>query len=105
MQKKINENTIGGRICQLRKNNGITQEKLKEMLNIESHSTRISKIENGYTEPTCWELVEFSKIFNTTTDYILTGDIQTPPLPVVTPEEQGFILAWANKIRTFQNSN
>lgn len=90
--------TIGGRIKQLRMNNGITQERLKEMLGMANDSTRISKLENDHTEPNCWELVELSKIFQKTTDYILRGNIEAGSFISVTPEDKAFFSTWITKI-------
>lgn len=106
--KPIDTSTIGGRIKALRKEYKITQEQLRELLNMSSENKKISKIENGHTEPSCWELVKMSEIFHTTTDYLLTGRKDPPKedaLPTLTPAEQAFIVELAEKIQSFKSGN
>ena len=106
--KPIDTSTIGGRIKALRKEYKVTQEQLREMLKMSNDNKKISKIENGHTEPTCWELIKISEIFHTTTDYLLTGRKEPPKedaLPTLTPVEQAFILGLAEKIKGFKSGN
>ena len=98
---KDSPKTIGGRIASLRKASHFTQEKLSEKMGLWADSKKISKIENDHTEPSCWELVKLAEILHTTTDYILTGKekIQAPSSFTLTPAEQSFILALAERIQ------
>ena len=104
----IDTATIGGRIKALRRDYKMTQEQLRELLNMSSDNKKISKIENGHTEPSCWELIKMSEIFHTTTDYLLTGRKDPPKedtLPPLTPAEQTFIIELAEKIQSFKSGN
>jgi transcriptional regulator with XRE-family HTH domain len=65
------ENKVGERIKELRKKNRISQIELAEKLNCKSST--ISVIESGKNNVTSEMVVEMSKIFNVSTDYILTG--------------------------------
>jgi len=57
---------------ELREDNDIKQEIIAKMLNI-SQST-YSHYERGYTEIPTWVLIELSKFYNTSTDYLLRFD-------------------------------
>ena len=104
----IDTATIGGRIKALRRDYKMTQEQLRELLNMSSDNKKISKIENGHTEPSCWELIKMSEIFHTTTDYLLTGRKDPPKedtLPTLTLAEQTYIIELAEKIQSFKSGN
>lgn len=66
--------TIGGRIRELRKSAGMTQEQLAGLLQLENKSS-ISKYESDKTTPTLEQFVCMAKAFCTSTDYILAGQI------------------------------
>ena len=66
--------TIGGRIRELRKSAGMTQEQLADRLQLENKSS-VSKYELDKTTPTPEQFVCMAKIFGTSTDYILSGQI------------------------------
>ena len=68
-------NHIGNRIRELRKNAGLTQEKLAGYLNV-SYQT-VSKWETGVNTPDLSYLVPLSKILHTTTDELL-GNTPSP---------------------------
>lgn len=102
MKKPKNTSTVGGRIALVRNNCNLTQEQLAEQLMI--HYTRVSKLENGNTEPSCRELEQLCTICNTSADYIVLGEVIAAPVPTLTPEEQSLILALADRIRCCQNS-
>jgi transcriptional regulator with XRE-family HTH domain len=65
------ENNVGERIKELRKKSRISQIELAEKLNCKSST--ISVIESGKNNVTSEMVIELSKIFNVSTDYILTG--------------------------------
>ena len=69
---KNNKQTIGQRIKELRESKGLTQSQLAELLSFSDKA--ISKWEKGGNEPDLKTLVEMSKIFNVTLDYLLTGE-------------------------------
>lgn len=61
----------GARIQQLRKDKGMTQEELAVTLGIGDRHLR--KIESGEKGPSIEILVELSKLFNVSLDYIIVG--------------------------------
>ena len=75
---------IGSRIQQLRINNGLTQEKLAEMLNVSRQS--VSKWEMEQSLPEVDKIVLMSKLFGVGTNeilsvrYILSREILKSPL-------------------------
>lgn len=71
----MNQNHIGKRIRELRKENDFTQEKLANYLNV-SYQT-VSKWENGVNTPDLAQLVPLARLLRTTTDDLL-GHIPTP---------------------------
>lgn len=60
---------LSSKIYELRKANGMSQEQLAEKLNVSRQS--ISKWESGESSPETERVVEMSRIFNVTTDYML----------------------------------
>ena len=66
--------TIGKNIAELRKNNGMTQEQLAEMLGVSSQS--ISKWENGVTMPDILLLTAIAGFFDITIDELYSGPKQ-----------------------------
>ena len=68
----FNEVEFGNRIRNLRKSRGITQERLAEELNISYESLR--KIENGTRSASYGVLLDISKYFCVSTDYLLSGN-------------------------------
>ena len=60
------------KIIQLRKNNGLSQEDLADKLNISRQA--ISRWENGTALPDSNNILQLSKLFNVTTDYLLNDD-------------------------------
>ena len=63
---------IGGRIKVYRKNIGISQEKLAEMIFVSPHY--IYEIERGMKAMSLETLINMSAALNLSTDYILFGD-------------------------------
>ena len=64
-------NTIGRRIAQLRKERGLTQEELAQMLEVSSQA--VSKWENDVSCPDISLLTQLADVLHTTTDYLLSG--------------------------------
>lgn len=60
---------LSTKIYELRKAKGMSQEKLAELVGVSRQS--ISKWESGETIPELERLVELSRIFEVTTDYLL----------------------------------
>lgn len=63
---------LSTKIYELRKAKGMSQEKLAELVGVSRQS--ISKWESGETIPELERLVELSRIFEVTTDYLLKPD-------------------------------
>ena len=64
-------NTIGRRIAQLRKEQGMTQEEMAQKLDVSSQA--VSKWENDVSCPDISLLPKLADTLHTTTDYILSG--------------------------------
>ena len=67
----MNQHAIGQLLKELRKEKGITQEKLAEMLNVSNRS--ISRWENGNTLPDFDLLIELANYYDISIDEILGG--------------------------------
>lgn len=65
--------SISTRIAGLRKSRNMTQEKLAEMLNVSPK--HISHVERGCANLSIENLIEVSKIFNCSLDYIIIGRV------------------------------
>ena len=79
--------SIGKRICDLRKAKGMKQEELAQRLDISGQA--VSKWENDQTCPDVSLLPRLAEVFGVTTDYLLTGEQeQTPPVRIVPEEER-----------------
>lgn len=64
----------GGRIKQLRKSRGLTQEAFAEKVGLSYRS--ISDIERGYRGTSIDALIEMRNILNTTLDYLILGNVK-----------------------------
>lgn len=64
--------SIGKRICLLRRSQGLTQEKLAEALDITIK--HISSVERGVSSLSLEKIIEVSMILNCTLDYLLLGE-------------------------------
>lgn len=60
---------LSGKIIGLRKSNGMLQEDLAEKLNISRQA--ISRWESGTAMPDASNILQLSKLFGVTTDYLL----------------------------------
>lgn len=63
--------TIGSRIKDLRKKRGLNQTELGKLFNLNYGA--ISAIESGRSTPTTELIINLSKLFDVSTDYLLTG--------------------------------
>ncbi len=63
---------LSDKIIKLRKVNGWSQEELAEKLNVSRQA--ISRWENGTALPDVNNILQLSKLFNVTTDYLLNED-------------------------------
>lgn len=64
------------RLLELRKKMGNSQEKISEILGVTRQA--VSKWENGQGLPDAINLLELSKLYNVSTDYLLTGETNKP---------------------------
>ena len=63
------------KIIKLRKTKGISQEELAEQLNVSRQA--ISRWENGSALPDAQNILQISKLFNVTTDYLLNDNYES----------------------------
>ena len=66
---------LSDKIIILRKQHGMSQEDLAEKLNISRQA--ISRWENGSATPDASNILQLSKLFNVTTDYLLNDDFKS----------------------------
>ena len=82
------------KILKLRKYNGMSQEALAEKLNVSRQA--ISRWEMGTAQPDAQNILQISKLFNVTTDYLLNDDYESdkdiPVVQTVTKESQDLFL-------------
>ncbi len=91
--------TMGDKIVELRRKAGWSQEELSERLDVSRQS--VSKWEGGLAIPTVDKLLEMSRLFGVTTDYLLKDELEAqepaapagPPLRQVTVAEAEAFLA------------
>lgn len=62
---------ISGRLQELRKRNGLSQEKLADALGVSRQA--VSKWESGQTTPDLDKIIQLSSIFHVSTDYLILG--------------------------------
>ena len=75
------------KIIKLRKENGWSQEELAEKLDVSRQA--ISRWENGTALPDAQNVLQISKLFNVTTDYLLNDDYESDrDIPVVQNAKQ-----------------
>src|SRR5690554_612537 len=68
--------TTGQRLAKLRKENNYTQEELGELLDVSRQS--ISKWESDQAFPETQKLIELSKLYQTSVDYLLGNETENP---------------------------
>lgn len=76
---------LAEKLFELRKEKGWSQEKLAEKINVSRQS--ISKWESGQVLPEIEKIIELSKIFQVTTDYLLLDENSEKASTVVILEE------------------
>ena len=64
--------SIGNRISQLRRKQGLTQEKFAEELDISIK--HISAVERGYSSLSLEKLIDTAKLLDCSLDYLILGD-------------------------------
>lgn len=69
---------ISDRLQELRKKNGMSQEKLAETLGVSRQA--VSKWESGQTSPDLNKIVQLSSIYHVTTDYLILGKEEIIPV-------------------------
>ncbi|KIR01445.1 hypothetical protein P261_00259 [Lachnospiraceae bacterium TWA4] len=77
---------ISEKLYQLRNRSGLSQEELAEKMNVSRQS--ISKWESGSSIPTIDKILELSKIYGVSTDFLLRDDLEEFPGEVVPNEEK-----------------
>ena len=80
------DTTIGKRIVSLRKDKGLKQEELAEMLGVSGQA--VSKWENDQTCPDISLLPQLARILGITVDELLSGKRELAPTVQVLPAEQ-----------------
>lgn len=85
---------VGSRIAKLRKDNKLSQEELADQLFITRQA--LSKWENGTSIPSIDSLLEISKIFHTSFEYLLcldeTEDIDVDEHDIFNGHERSYII-------------
>lgn len=66
---------LSDKIIRLRKSNGMSQEDLAEKLRVSRQA--ISRWESGTAMPDAYNILQVSKLFGVTTDYLLNDDYQS----------------------------
>ena len=86
--------TFGQTIKSLRREANMTQENLAELLSISPQA--ISRWENGTALPDAQNVLQISKLFGVTTDYLLNDDYESdrdiPAVQTVTKENEELFL-------------
>jgi transcriptional regulator with XRE-family HTH domain len=88
--------SIGGRIKSLRERSGYTSEQMATMLGSRSHY-RYETYETNENDIPISILVDLSRIFDVSTDWLLKGEInesKTPLIPEKSDDEPAFIKYW-----------
>ena len=81
------EMTIGRRIAQLRREKGLTQDELSQMMEVSAQA--VSKWENDQTCPDIASLPKLAKILGVTVDELLSGKAENAPVAqVLAPEDR-----------------
>jgi len=70
MQQEINYEELGLKIKKIRQENGLTQDKLAEM--VSCNTSHISNIENNHTKVSLNVLLAIANVLNTSIDYLLS---------------------------------
>ena len=79
------------KIQQLRKQNGMSQEKLAQLLGVSRQS--VSKWESGQSLPEIDKIIQLSNIFEVTTDYLLKDVAEEKCIDILRKEKEKDVLA------------
>ena len=74
------------KIQQLRKQNGMSQEKLAQLLGVSRQS--VSKWESGQSLPEIDKIIQLSNIFEVTTDYLLKDVAEEKCIDILRKEKE-----------------
>lgn len=94
--------TLGKRLSELRKEKGITQEKLAELCGVSSQA--VSKWENDLSAPDIMLLPQIADLLGITVDELLTGEKQVQTL-ILPPEKRKSADEMLLKIRVIADDN
>ncbi len=70
LQQEINYEKLGLKIKEIRQRNGLTQDRLAEM--VSCNTSHISNIENNHTKVSLNVLLAIANVLNTSIDYLLS---------------------------------
>ena len=90
---------LADKILNLRKKNGMSQEELAEKLNISRQA--VSRWEVGTAQPDAPNVLQLSKLFGVTTDYLLNDDYESDHDVPVVKETENTAKAEANRQLAF----
>lgn len=79
------------KIQQLRKQNGMSQEKLAQLLGVSRQS--VSKWESGQSLPEIDKIIQLSNIFEVTTDYLLKDVSEEKCIDILRKEKEKEVLS------------
>lgn len=77
---------LADKIAQLRHQNGWSQEELAHQLDVSRQA--VSKWESGSSIPELDKILNMSRIFNVTTDYLLKDELETPESVLSAPSDR-----------------
>ena len=80
MQQEINYEKLGVKIKEMRQANGLTQDKLAEM--VSCNTSHISNIENNHTKVSLNVLLAIANVLNTSIDYLLSDQYENLSLAI-----------------------
>ena len=86
---------LGARIAVLRRNAGLSQAEMAQILGV-SPST-VGMYEQGRRQPAVETLVRLAELFHVSTDFLLTGRVETPQESAVIRQAATMTLADADK--------
>ena len=90
---------LADKILNLRKKNGMSQEELAEKLNVSRQA--VSRWEVGTAQPDAPNVLQLSKLFGVTTDYLLNDDYESDHDVPVVKETENTAKAEANRQLAF----
>ncbi len=76
---------LADKIAQLRRQNGWSQEELAYQLNVSRQA--VSKWESGSSIPELDKILNMSRLFNVSTDYLLKDELETPENTLTVPSD------------------